>query len=110
MSKDRLLLAELIRRWAQSHSGEYTVIEEDLTDDNIGAAGINFGWILRELESKVDLASLLDAMENYVVDIRLRRKLDGMFCCKCGAFYDFAEANQEDGSMICYSCRQNPYK
>jgi hypothetical protein len=31
--------------------------------------------------------------------------LDGMTCCKCNEFYNQAEANQEDGSMICWNCR-----
>jgi hypothetical protein len=110
MSKDRLLLAELIRSWAQSHTAEYTLAEGSSSDDDMEAAGVNFGWAVKELDLNIDLLSLLNAVDDYVADIRQRRKLDGMFCCKCGQFYDFAEANQEDGSMICYACRQNPYK
>lgn len=34
---------------------------------------------------------------------------DGMFCLKCKQFYQFSEPNQLDGTMICYSCRSNPY-
>lgn len=30
---------------------------------------------------------------------------DGCDCVKCKEFYPFAEPNQEDGTLICYSCR-----
>lgn len=42
--------------------------------------------------------------------IRISHRSDGMQCCKCDEFYDKAEPNQEDGTLICYSCRQNPYR
>lgn len=31
---------------------------------------------------------------------------DGCNCKKCKEFYPYAEANQEDGTLICYSCRK----
>lgn len=31
--------------------------------------------------------------------------LDGMRCCVCQEFFKYAEANQEDGSLKCWSCR-----
>lgn len=34
------------------------------------------------------------------------RDVDGCFCKKCNEFYMFAEPNQIDGSLICWSCRQ----
>jgi hypothetical protein len=34
---------------------------------------------------------------------------DGMNCAICGDFYQYATCNQEDGSMVCFSCKQNPY-
>lgn len=35
--------------------------------------------------------------------IREREK-DGEFCVKCKEFYPFAEPNQPNNKMICYSC------
>lgn len=32
-------------------------------------------------------------------------KSSGLFCSRCGEFYPYAESNQTDGSLICYSCR-----
>lgn len=37
------------------------------------------------------------------------QQLDGMSCSICKEFFPMAEANQEDGTMICWACRQNPY-
>ena len=37
------------------------------------------------------------------------QQLDGMSCAICKEFFPMAEANQEDGTMICWACRQNPY-
>lgn len=35
---------------------------------------------------------------------------DGMICSICKKFHYMAEANQPNGTLICYSCRSNPYK
>jgi hypothetical protein len=32
-------------------------------------------------------------------------EMDGCVCSKCHNFYPYAEPNQEDGTLICYSCR-----
>lgn len=34
-----------------------------------------------------------------------KRDKDGETCVKCQDFYEFAEPNQPDGTMICYACR-----
>jgi hypothetical protein len=31
---------------------------------------------------------------------------DGCRCKKCKEFYPYAQANQEDGTLICYVCRK----
>lgn len=41
--------------------------------------------------------------------VSIAHKADGMSCCKCDTFCMMAKANQKDGTLICYSCRQNPY-
>lgn len=33
------------------------------------------------------------------------KKSDGCFCKKCKDFFPYAEPNQKDGTLICYSCR-----
>jgi len=37
--------------------------------------------------------------------IRTHNKLDGMRCSVCDEFYGMAEANQPDGKLICWSCK-----
>ena len=36
--------------------------------------------------------------------------LDGLFCARCHEFYNMAEPNQSDGTLLCWSCRRNPYR
>lgn len=36
--------------------------------------------------------------------------LDGMFCKKCKEFFKMSCANQPDGTLICWSCKLNPYR
>jgi hypothetical protein len=42
-------------------------------------------------------------LPSYVAEIQT--KLDGMVCNKCSEFFSFAEANQEDDSFVCFTCR-----
>lgn len=36
--------------------------------------------------------------------------MSGLCCVVCGDFYEYAEPNQPDGALICFSCKQNPYR
>lgn len=36
--------------------------------------------------------------------------LDGLFCACCNDFFDMSESNQPDGTLICFSCRSNPFR
>jgi hypothetical protein len=110
MSKDRKLLSQLLNKWAQDHTIGYVIADSEPGDRGVSNTGMYFSWLVRETDCNIDLLNLLDRLDEYVDSIRRRTKLDGMFCCKCGQFYDYAEANQSDGSMICYACRQSPYK
>lgn len=35
-----------------------------------------------------------------------KQNKDGCNCKKCKEFYPYAEPNQDDGTLICYSCRK----
>jgi len=41
---------------------------------------------------------------------QIRSILDGMTCTKCKEFFWMAESNQENGSLICWACRDNRYR
>lgn len=46
--------------------------------------------------------------ENLVASVE--RRQDGLNCKICKEFFFYAEANQDDGTLICYACRANPYR
>lgn len=41
---------------------------------------------------------------------KIKSILDGCVCTICLEFYSYAVPNQEDGSLICWSCRSNIYR
>lgn len=41
---------------------------------------------------------------------KIKSKIDGCACKRCKEFYHMAEPNQPDGSMICWICRNYPYR
>jgi hypothetical protein len=51
---------------------------------------------------------ILPAMEELAKETRRKEKedrLDGLWCTSCGDFSTYAEPNQEDGTFVCWSCR-----
>lgn len=54
----------------------------------------------------------LDSQLFYITDtsvFKIYSILDGCFCCKCHEFYNYASPNQEDGTLICFTCNKYPY-
>lgn len=48
----------------------------------------------------------------YITDykvVELYKKMDGMVCFECEEFYPMATANQSDGTLICWNCRNYKY-
>src|SRR5258706_343146 len=64
-----------------------------------------FSWIIKQTDSNINLISLLDRLELYVLNVKNKKYPDGHFCKKCQLFYPFAETNQPDETLICWSCR-----
>lgn len=52
--------------------------------------------------------NIIFIQESMIVNVQSR--LDGLSCVLCKEFYPYAEPNRGDGTLICYSCRQNPYR
>lgn len=50
------------------------------------------------------MAHITESMVYQIIQI-----LDGMFCNICQQFFAMAAPNQEDKTMVCWSCRLNPY-
>jgi hypothetical protein len=59
------------------------------------------------INSKFLNENIIYVQENMITAVR--EKMDGMVCSICHEFYQYAEANQSDYTLICYSCKQNPY-
>ena len=109
MSKDRDILAQLLKNWAQDHNPNFVIASAETGDDGVAQTGSFLAFVLQQDGAAPDLVGLLDRLELYVDRIRGRVGLDGMFCRKCKTFYKYAEGNQPDGSLLCYSCRSNPF-
>lgn len=109
MSKDRAILERLLKNWAQDHNPNFVIASPEPGDEGVSQTGSFLAGVILHEGSGIDLVGLLDRLELYVDRIRGKVGLDGMFCRKCQAFYKYAEANQTDGTLLCYSCRNNPY-
>lgn len=58
--------------------------------------------------NKLAAPLVITAVPIYSVDSEQKIKNNsqqGCTCKKCGNFNDYAEANQHDGSFVCFSCR-----
>lgn len=52
--------------------------------------------------------NFLHIQEKFIYQVK--SVLDGMACAKCGEFFLMAVPNQENGTLICFTCRSNPYR
>jgi len=109
MTRERKLLEQLVKGWAQNHSVNFTIADYEPTEEALNNTSGFFTWLIRENHANIDLMSLVDQIELFLDSRRKRTHLDGMYCINCGNFYEYAEPNQVDGSLVCYSCRNNPY-
>lgn len=109
MTKDKRLLIQLLKIWAQDHDHNYIISDPDPSEKGLAQTSSHLTWLVQKQSSGIDLCGLLDRLELFIENIRNPKFPDGMFCRKCQSFYSFAESNQEDGSLICYSCRNSPY-
>ncbi len=107
MSTERLLLEQLIKSWAQDHTDAYIISDLAPNEEAMKTTQGHLTWVVREGHANLDLLGLVERLELFLD--KKNKKIDGMHCKKCQTFYHYAEPNQSDGSMICYSCRQNPY-
>lgn len=78
---------------------------------------IRNSWRIKEeylddflIQKKFKSKKAVAVTQDKIVRAITKTNQDGMFCAKCGKFCHLAEANQDGGSFICYSCRNNPYQ
>jgi len=74
---------------------------------NVNTTANNSVWVNGAFISFPTMApSLPDPIElDYPLESKAEPISAGHFCKKCNEFFEFAEANQDDKSFICYSCR-----
>lgn len=107
-SRNRQALEQLVKEWAQNHSSGYNIADYELTEEALSRTAGYLTWVVKEGHANIDLVSLVDRIQDLVDRQSTHRNPDGMYCKKCNDFVEFAEPNQSDGSMICYSCRTIP--
>lgn len=55
----------------------------------------------------------LDSLSYYITEykvVEIYQQIDGMCCARCKDFFPMSEPNQANGTLLCYSCRQNPWR
>lgn len=105
---DRRLLEQIIKQWAQDHTTDFIIADYDLTSDAMENTQGYFTWLIQTQSLTINLVELANRIEEFLESRRNRKHPDGLVCKKCRDFYEFAEPNQEDGTLICYSCRTKP--
>lgn len=108
-SRERNVLAQILKSWAQDHTNGFIISDPEPGDQGVQNTGSFLTWLIQQGETHIDLVSLLDRLELYVHNVKYKKFPDGMFCRKCQSFYKYAEPNRPDGTLLCYSCRNNPY-
>ena len=109
MGKERNVLSQILISWAQDHDPNFNIASQSPGDDGVDNTSGLFTWLIKNTEANIDMITLLDRLELYTINVKNRKFPDGYFCCKCKNWYQFAEPNQPDGTLICYGCRANPF-
>lgn len=68
-----------------------------LPNGNIVTIPYNNGWYYN--------ITIPPAPTKESVKVKPKDGRDGCDCVKCKTFFEFAEPNQEDGTLICWACR-----
>lgn len=110
MTRERRQLDQLIKSWAQEQCTSYVIADHSHTTEGMDNTSGHLSWVIQEGHAVLDLSTLADKFELFLINRNKRKSFDGMFCKRCQNFYEFAESNQKDGSLICYGCRNNPYR
>ena len=104
--KDRKALENIIKDWAQGHTSAFVISDNAEGNQGLFNTSGYLTWLVQHEHASLDLLSLVERLESYFNYKKKRNSIDGMFCCKCQNFFQFAEPNQKDNSLICYSCRK----
>lgn len=71
-------------------------------------------YVDKRNSDKLDIPDrFLDSRINYVTDeqiTHLHIRREGCTCTRCNEFYHHSEPNQQDGTMICFQCREDRFR
>jgi hypothetical protein len=109
MSKERNVLSQILTSWAQDHDRAFNIASPMTGDEGLDNTGEFFTWLIKNTEANIDMLTLLDRLELYMINVKNKKFPDGYFCSKCKNWYQFAEPNQPDGTLICFGCRASPF-
>src|SRR5271166_5207043 len=103
ITRDRLLIDQLIKAWAQGHNDGYIIADTHPSNEAMDITSGHLSWVVKEGYANLDLSALADRIELFVEHCRVHAFTEGMFCHQCGIFFQFAEPNLENGSFKCYA-------
>lgn len=97
----QLLLDEIIKKLSAVSSGPVT---------NKGRYNWSYNgvWVY-EGPCESEPATDSDVPTEPYIEAAREAKSEGMSCNRCTEFASFAEANQPDGTFLCYCCRSRGY-
>lgn len=109
-SDDRIILAICGRMYLEDSTWEYVAYVPEYESGQLKSTfRIRSEFAKRwEIHPKFVGELGITIRKNNIV--RLVHRPDGMHCSNCDEFFDKAGPNQDNGEMICYSCRLNPWR
>lgn len=83
------------------------------SNQNLPPPGKFVGWtaqVFKQIQERKDEAekpesSIPPTLKSGQIEIN---GLEGCICAKCKEFFPYAEPNMDDGTLVCYNCR-NPW-
>jgi hypothetical protein len=99
------------RVFKRTTGGEWRIVKIDRVAETLTHEGTTprSGLSRRELPMSALAPLFLDGTLFWWNDgdpiEQIAQKSSGLFCTRCGEFYEYAVANQKDGTLKCWSCR-----
>ncbi len=90
---------------AGSGTGSGNTSGGTVTITGAGGGGGNGSFITYTIPNVWIGPITINPPEEPIPETKKSAKSDGCTCKKCKEFYPYAEPNQEDGTLICYGCR-----
>lgn len=87
-----------------SSSGTITITGASSGGNVIFVPTQNPHWVTISVPTGTQQQFTIEGID-WAVPVEKENKSDGCSCKKCEEFFEYAEPNQEDGTLICWACR-----